>query len=62
MSLAKLTEKLLYNSIIEVWIALCNDLNYDWQNLKMFNSFIRFFLATLDQTTTTVIIKISGIN
>ena len=37
MSLEKLSKNLLYNSIIEVWIALCNDLNYDWQN-----SFIRF--------------------
>ena len=42
MSLEKLSRNLLYNSIIEVWIALCNDLNYDWQNLKMFNSFISF--------------------
>ena len=42
MSLEKLSKNLLYNSIIEVWIALGNDLNYDWQNLKMFNSFISF--------------------
>ena len=35
MSLEKLTEKLLYNSIVEVWIALCNDNNGVYEYLSM---------------------------
>ncbi len=42
MSLEKLTEKLLYNSIVEVWIALCNDNNIEWNDNKLFNSYINF--------------------
>lgn len=42
MSLDKLSQKLLYNSIIEVWVALCHDLNYDWQDKQIFNSFMTF--------------------
>ena len=42
MSLDKLTEKLLYNSIIDVWIALCNDKNIEWNDSKSFNSYMNF--------------------
>ena len=42
MSLAKLTEKLLYNSIIEVWIALCEDYKEDWKSPDLFNSYMNF--------------------
>ena len=42
MSLEKLTEKLLYNSIVEVWIALCNDNNIEWNDTKLFTSDVDF--------------------
>ena len=42
MSLEKLTEKLLYNSIVEVWIALCNDNDIEWNDAKLFNSYVDF--------------------
>ncbi|MBH58922.1 MAG: hypothetical protein CMO19_00695 [Thaumarchaeota archaeon] len=42
MSLEKLTEKLLYNSIVEVWIALCNDNNTEWNDIQLFNSYVNF--------------------
>ena len=46
MSLAKLTEKLLYNSIIEVWIALCEDYKKDWKSSELFNSYINFIKSS----------------
>ena len=42
MSLEKLTEKLLYNSIVEVWIALCHDNNVEWNDAELFNSYVNF--------------------
>ena len=42
MSLAKLTEKLLYNSIIEFWSALCEDYKEDWKSPELFNSYMNF--------------------
>lgn len=42
MSLTELSQRLLFNSIVEVWIALCKDYDYDWQNQSHFNSFVTF--------------------
>ena len=40
MSLEKLTEKLLYNSIVEVWIALCHDNNIEWNDAEFETPFL----------------------
>ena len=42
MSLTELSQRLLFNSIVEVWVALCKDSGYDWQNKRAFNSFVTF--------------------
>ena len=42
MSLTELSQRLLFNSIVEVWVALCKDSDYDWQNKRAFNLFVTF--------------------
>ena len=42
MSLIELSQRLLFNSIVEVWVALCKDYDYDWQNKRAFNLFVTF--------------------
>lgn len=42
MALEQLRQTLLYNDILDVWIALCEEKRWDWYNLKRYQQFLEF--------------------
>ncbi len=41
-ALDKLKQKVLYNNTLDVWIALCEEKNWDWYNLDAYDSILNF--------------------
>ena len=42
MKLEQLSQKLLYNSILDIWIGLCEERKWKWNDTKKFNKFINY--------------------
>lgn len=45
MSLDKLKERLLFNNVLDTWIALCQERGWEWFNPNSFKAFTDYLLA-----------------
>jgi len=42
LKLEQLSQKLLYNSILDIWIGLCEERKWKWNDTEKFNKFIDY--------------------
>ncbi|GBC75807.1 hypothetical protein HRbin06_01130 [archaeon HR06] len=42
MSLNKLREKFLFNNLLDIWIALCEEKGWDWFNVDAYYRFLNY--------------------
>ena len=46
LALDVIRKKVAYQNTVDIWIAMCQEQNVDWNNTEMFKKFIAYLLQT----------------
>ena len=46
LALDDIRKKVVYQNTVDIWIAMCQEHNVDWNNTEMYKKFIAYLLKT----------------